>query len=96
MEETEVKQKLTKKEYFKKYYETNREKFLKGREKIQCPLCKKYSAIYNMNRHQKTNKCKNIFLEINPKETGMTHLNKLIDKLLEERFSKLLTGNKNL
>jgi len=48
----------------KELYEKNKEKILKrSKIKIKCPLCDTIITIYNLKRHQKTNKCKKLQLK---------------------------------
>jgi len=50
------------KQYNKKYKEKNKERL---KQKINCPICNSLIRKYSLNRHQKSQKCKNAKLLLN-------------------------------
>ena len=59
IDEVETKNKLTKKEYNKKYYEKNKEKIAsKLYAKVTCEKCGRCVSHQNLTKHQKSSRCK--------------------------------------
>ena len=68
--ETQLKQKQQ--EYFKRYYESNKEKVMEQHcEKIPCNLCQSMVCRSNLNRHQLTDICKRRALLLNKSENEL-------------------------